>query len=99
MIRFIINTTSSKTDTNGNRYHFADIVSTRTKNTLQLKDVGGDSNAVFLVRRLIDLDWSEVYATEQTIAKREYQRKTHFRNHAKWEHEVTATDLLNLEKE
>ena len=99
MIRFIIDTTSRKTDTNGNRYHFATITSTKTGKCLRLDSVGGDSNAWHLIRRLIDIDFSEIHSTNQTVMIRDFNRMVKFRTGGKYEHQVIAADLLNLEEE
>lgn len=50
MIRFIVETVSSKPDGYGNRYHFADIVSTITGQSLRCT-TGGESNGRALVMK------------------------------------------------
>ena len=100
MIRFIVETVSSKTDINGNRYHFATVTSTKTGKTLNLASVGGDSNAVRLVKSKLDLDWSEIHSTNQTEMIRDWNRMNSFdyRKEALYEHQVDATMLKRLER-
>ena len=98
MIRFIIKTVSSETDVNGNRYHFATVTSTKTGNILNLDSVGGDENAPHLVRRLLDLDWDEVWAVQFHLPKRQWQRSHKFHTGALYEHQIDAAKLKRLER-
>lgn len=97
MIRFLIDTTSSKTDVNGNRYHFATIISTKTQNVLQIKSLGGPSNARALVRDVAE--WDEIHSTQaEDIPIRQFNRLAKFHEKgAKYEHEITSADVEALE--
>ena len=99
MIRFLIHTVSSLTDTYGNRYHYATITSTKTGNDLRVKSLGGESNARHLVRTKTDADWSEINSTEADMKIREFNRcrKFHENDSAKYEHEITEADFVTLE--
>ena len=100
MIRFLIHTVSSLTDINGNRYHFATITSTKTGNTLHIKQVGGESNARALLRKHTDADWEEINSTQSDLKIREFDRARACHQHdvgAKYEHEFTASDFIRLE--
>ena len=97
MIRFIIETRTSNTDTNGNRYHYAIVTSAKTKKTLHLDSVGGDQNAVHTVKDKLGLDWNEVYAVNSSYPIREWQRLNKYHPKGWYEHEVTADMLTALE--
>jgi hypothetical protein len=98
MIRFIVKTVSSRTDVNGNRYHFATITSTKTGKYINLDSVGGDSNAHGLVRKLLDTDWEEIYSTNQSEMVRDWQRMNKWHKDGLYEHQVTAVMLRKLER-
>lgn len=100
MIRFIIETTSSKTDVYGNRYHFATITSTKTGKYLQLDHVGGPSNAAGLVRRTVPgIGWDEIHSVNSDEAIRRFNELRKYRKSALYEHQVTAEMLAALETE
>ena len=79
-VKYIVHTTSSLRDYNGNCYHFARITSTKTKKSLVIADVGGASNAVALLFRRDDKgkslasSWDEVYSVQTWEKKRDWQR-------------------------
>ena len=98
MIKYIIDTISSLRDVNGNCYHFARITSTKTGHSLVIDSVGGDSNAPALVRRLLDLDFSQIHNTNTYEAKRDWQRMSKFASSGLYEHDVTATMLCRLNR-
>lgn len=98
MIKFIVDTTSSKTDVNGNRYHFATITSALTGKTLRVKSVGGDSNAVGLVRNIACAGWDEIHSTQSEMAIRPFRHARDFHlPGAKYEHEITLADFEAME--
>ena len=98
MIRFLIHTVSSLTDTNGNRYHYATITSTKTGRELRIKSLGGPSNAQALVRKVAE--WDEIHSTSADMKTREFnaQRRWHNTSKAKYEHEISNLDVLALEQ-
>ena len=101
MIKYIVETTSSYSDLNGNTYHFARITSTKPKRSLVIDSVGGSSNATGLLFRLkVTNDWSEVYDVQKWERKREWQRLAKFASpDAKiYEHEVTAKMIRALNR-
>ena len=100
MIRYIVETISSKTDRNGNRYHFARVTSTLSGNSLVIDHVGDESNAASLVRRLTGADWSEVHRTESTLGLRDWSRanKAAVNNEPLYEHQITTEMLEGLNK-
>ena len=99
MIKYIIETTSSYSDLNGNTYHFARITSTKTKRSLVL-DVGGASNAEGLLFRLkVTNDWSEVYVVQTWHKRRDWQRLAKFaKQPAVYEGNVTAKMIRALNR-
>ena len=99
MIRFLIDTVSSLTDVNGNRYHFATITSTKTGKSVRVKQIGGESNARGMVRNLTGADWSEIHCTESDLKIRQFDRARARHQHdigAKYEHEITAADFAGF---
>ena len=101
MIKYIVETTSSYSDLNGNTYHFARITSTKTKRSLVIDGVGGSSNAVALLFRLkVANDWSEVYEVQKWEKKREWTRlgKLWGRNSGHYEGHVTANMVRALNR-
>ena len=98
MIRFIVQTVSSLTDVNGNRYHFATITSTKTGKSLNLSSVGGDSNAHGLVKGLINVDWEQIYCINQSEMIRDWQRLNKHLTNTLYEHQVTTSVLKRLER-
>lgn len=99
MIRFICDTVSSESDSSGNRYHFATIVSTVTGKELRITSIGGDSNAPGLLRHNL-VDWSEIHYSQSTEKKRRWkQLNDHHQPGAVHEHEVTGSMLAALETE
>lgn len=99
MIRFLVDTTSSLTDTNGNRYHFATVTSTKSGKSLRVLSVGGDSNARALVSKHTGADWSEIHSTQCDMKIRDFQRARNFHDDGsgKYEHQFTAEDFTTLE--
>lgn len=93
MVRFCIHTTTSKSDINGNRYHYAQITSTKTKKTL-LVDTHDESNILAKLRNF-GLEWDEIYSTSETINKRNWQQRS--KNINLYEHDLTKEMLLALE--
>ena len=100
MIRFIVKTVSSRTDVNGNRYHFCIITTTQDRQrSLIVKDIG-ESNGKGMLRSA-GLDWEEIYSVEYTLPIREFNRRKKMHENgesAYWEHEVTAEMILDLER-
>lgn len=96
MIKYIVETVSSLTDTNGNRYHFATVTSVRTGNMLVIDSVGGDSNAGYLVRKLLGLDFSQVHCTNNSESIRQFNRMVKHNSSGLYEHQVTAAMLRKL---
>lgn len=94
MIRFIVETFSSRFDRNGNRTHNATITSTLTRRAIRLRDVGGPGNAVALLRELLKVDWSEMHRIDiEDIPIRRMKNGEVFL----YEHHVTADMLRALE--
>ena len=91
MKQFIIETITSKRDINGNCYHFAIITSTLTGRQL-MTQVNGDSNATAMVKRLLDLDWSDIHYSGHVLPIREWGHRR--KNVDLYEHNVTA-EMLN----
>lgn len=98
MIKYIVHTVSSETDTNGNRYHFARITSTKTGNSLVIDGVGGDANARILVKSALGLDFEEVHAINSTERKRDWQRMSSFAKSGLYEYDITPTQLRRLNR-
>ena len=99
MIKYIVETTSSYSDLNGNTYHFARITSTKTKRSLVIDGVGGSSNAVGLLFHLkVTNDWSEVYDVQKWEKKREWQQSAKFAKNATYEGNVTAKMIRALNR-
>ena len=97
MIRFIIETVSSATDVNGNRYHIATVTSTKTGRYLYLDSVGGPSNAHGLIKGTLELDWEEIHSSNHTETIRRFNEIKKYRKKAIYEHEVTLKMLKALE--
>lgn len=94
MIRFIIETTSSKRDVYGNRYHFADITSTITGQRLRC-GVGGASNALSLVRQT-GARFDEIHNVEIAhVPLRDWRRAD--KRTKIFEHQVTPDMITALE--
>lgn len=99
MIRFIIETVSSRRDINGNRYHYATITSTATEKRLKVRDIGGPSNARGMVMNANPAYCGELYSVEREIPIREFDRARRFHETGAFmEHEVTATMICDLER-
>ena len=101
MIKYIVETTSSYSDLNGNTYHFARITSTKTNQSLVVDGVGGSSNAAGLLFHLkVTNDWREVYNVQKWEKKREWQRlaKRFARPSAIYEGNVTAKMVRALNR-
>lgn len=95
MIRFILETVSSKIDRNGNRYHFVIVTSTKTGNSFK-SDIGGQSNARGKIRSLLGLGWEDFLSIESEIPIREWNRAA--KDFDYFEHELTKKAFLDLEK-
>ena len=100
MIKYIVETTSSYSDLNGNTYHFARITSTKTKRSLVIDNVHGSSNAAGLLFHLkVTNDWSEVYDVQKWEKIREWQRLAKFaKPTAIYEGNVTAKMIRALNR-
>lgn len=73
-IRFIVETVTSERDRNGNCYHFARVTSTVTGKTLCIAEVGGTTNARWIVTRSVSNDGHyPVHTVETTLPKRQWQ--------------------------
>lgn len=97
MIRFLIDTTVSKRDINGNCYNFSVVTSTKTGKHLVIDSGWGSSgDNVWALLRKAGLDWAELKYCERVIGIRDF-------NHSKpdheiiHEHEATGEILLSLE--
>ena len=105
-IKYIVHTTSSYSDLNGNTYHFARITSTKTKKSLVISEVGGTSNAAGLLFRLkLAQGWHEVYDVQTWEKRRDWQRKLKNAHGfdgdisgTVYEHEVTAKMIRALNR-
>ena len=102
-IKWIVHTTTSERDYNGNCYHFARITSTKTGKSIVIDHVGGERNAVGLLFRTpedgakpVANDWSEIYDHQTVIGKRDWQRMNKFANGKIYEHDVTPKMLRAL---
>lgn len=75
MIKYIVHTVCSESDSDGNIYRYANITSTKQKKMLTVSNVGGDEN---IVAKLFELgaisDWDEVYSVNSTKPVREWRR-------------------------
>ena len=97
MIRFLVDTVSSLTDVNGNRYHFATITSTKSREIVRVKDIGGENNARALVRKFTGAEFSEIYSTRAELKIRDFDHALAFHDAgAKFEHEITAADFADF---
>ena len=111
-IKYIVHTTSSLRDYNGNCYHFARITSVKTKKSLVISHVGGESNAVAILFRkdengkaLAD-SYEELYTVNTWEKKRDWQRMNKFANGfdgsdisgTVYEHQVTPTMIRRLNR-
>ena len=94
MIRFIIHTVSSKIDVYGNRYHLTQFTSTATGKSLQV-EMGGEDNANFALRRLLELGWEDFHSSHADLPIREFNRLA--KNNDHYEHRLTAEMLTALE--
>ena len=98
MVKYIVETTSSLRDLNGNCYHFAVITSTKTKRSLSV-NVHGASNAAHILFSLkLVSDWSEIYTTEKWVKIRDFQRINKFDTGRVYEHNVTAKMIRGLNR-
>ncbi len=111
-IKYIVHTTSSYSDLNGNTYHFARITSTKTKKSLVISDVGGTENALHLLftkdengRSLVN-SYQEIYTVQVWEKRREWAR---LKQHANgfngsdltgtvYEHQVTRKMIRALNR-
>ena len=87
-IKYIVHTTSSYSDLNGNTYHFARITRTSTGKSLVITEVGGTTNAVHLLfdqgnkdgSKPLEANWSEIYSVQVWEKRREWERMRNFAN-------------------
>jgi len=108
MIKYIVQTTSSYSDINGNTYHFAKITSTKTKHSVVISDIGGIGAGPGLLFRLkLVNDWSEIYSVQIWEKPREWQRLLRFAKGIDgsfdgsgqvYEHNVTAKMIRRLNR-
>jgi hypothetical protein len=100
LIKYIVETTSSYSDLNGNTYHFARITSTKTKRSLVIDGVGGTRNAVAMLFVLkVANDWSELYEVQTWHKRRDWQRLAKFtKPGAIYEGNVTAKMVRALNR-
>jgi len=99
MIKYIIHTFTSKRDTSGNCYNYSIITSTKTKHCLTVNDGWGSDggNTVSQVKRLLGLEWHEVYVADRdNMPKREHRIKAD--NCDMLLHDLTAKDLKRLDR-
>ena len=104
-IRFIIETVSSKTDVNGNSYHFCIITSTQTGRGLRVLDTtrnNGLSRVADAIRsqgETYDV-YNKCYTVECEVPKRDYQRRAKAIERAgnwSYDHQVSSKEILQLE--
>ncbi len=70
----VVETVSSETDRNGNRYHFARFYSTQKgRQTSVCLEVGGDNNAPFLAYKLLGSNWEHVLHVQVTLPKTQWK--------------------------
>ena len=105
MIKYIVQTTTSVRDYNGNCYHFARITSTKTGKSIVIDGIGGDDNAAALLLRTPDdgtkpvAAWHEIHSSQAWARKRDWQRMSKIRMAGKvFEHEVTPKMLRALNR-
>ena len=106
MIKYIVQTTTSVRDYNGNCYHFARITSTKTGKSIVIDGIGGDDNAAALLLRTPDdgtkpvaAGWHEIHSFQAWARKRDWQRMSKIRMAGKvFEHEVTPKMLRALNR-
>ena len=113
MIKYIVQTTTSVRDYNGNCYHFARITSTKTGKSIVIDGIGGDDNAAALLLRTPDdgtkpvaAGWHEIHSSQAWARKRDWQRMSKFAGGFDgddyigkvFEHEVTPKMLRALNR-
>lgn len=101
-VKFIAEVFSSTFDTNGNRYHFARLMSTETGKVLYINDLGGPGNVPSVLHRVMGRDYDACYPTVVTI-EHEPMPKAVFRRRAHavggvYEHEVTREMIEDLDR-
>ena len=87
-IKYIVHTTSSYSDLNGNTYHFARITRTSTGKSLVITEVGGTSNAASLLfdrqhkdgTKPLAASWSEIYTVQVWEKRKEWERMKNWAN-------------------
>ena len=102
-VKFIVEVFSSVFDTNGNRSHFARLMSTKTAKVLYVTDLGGPGNMASVLRKAMGRDFDAYYPAVVTI-EHEPMLKTVFRRQAKaaggiYEHHVTRAMIEALDTE
>ena len=106
-VKYIVHTTSTWRSTNGYSERFATITSTKTKKSLAISHVGGESNAAALLFRTppdgtkpLAKGWDEVYSFESWESPRDWNRKAAFAEGDKplYEHNVTPTMIRRLNR-
>ena len=74
MIKAIVEIISSKTDTNGNTYHFGIFYSVnKGKDKFIVVELGGGSNALYLLQE-IGFQFQEMFSCSFTLPKRRWKR-------------------------
>lgn len=98
MIRFIIETYTSKSDTYGNQYHFATVTSAQTGKHIHITHVGGPSNIHGKVKSMLNLDWPELHSTNIEYPIRRWNEVKKWIVDGVPEHKFTADILAQLEQ-
>lgn len=90
----IVETVSSETDQNGNRYHFAVFYNpAKGRQHSVALEVGGESNARHIAYKIAG-DWEGTLCFERTLPKREWQRAKGFAKVETYEGSQQASVLL-----
>ena len=99
MIRFLINTTIKKRDSDGNSYNFSIVTSTKTHHTLEIDSGwGSDGGNIKALLRKAGLEWDEFHYSERVVLAREFKRLKSIVPSFMHEHEITNGMILSLER-
>lgn len=102
MIRFIVFTTTSRRDSDGDCFHFSVFTSTKTYRERALyHGTKGPADAVDKLRSA-GLTWEELYTCKRVVSKPDWVIEKSYwdeRSLIKTDSEVTAQELLELEQE
>jgi len=94
MIKYIVETTSTWHKTNGYSSHFARITSTKTKHSLVIDGIGGESNAAALLfENDLVKDWGEVYKVQKWETPSDFKRMSKFANGFAWIDSKSGHDI------